>query len=139
MSVSGKSNFLANKELNKFFRGDAYTPPTSVFIGYTTTVSSASTKGTEPSVGDYARVEMPVDTDTWNESTARQITNEVAVEFPQASASQGTIVGWIMMDALTGGNLLYFGVIDPTKSVGTGDQLTLSIGQLKINSETKTV
>ncbi len=55
-----------------------------------------------------------------------------AVEFPQATASWGT-VGWIgIHDASTSGNLLYHTALDTSKTIDNGDIFKIAIGSLSV-------
>jgi hypothetical protein len=93
---------------------------------YTSDPSDADT-GTEVSGGSYARQSI-----TFGAPSNGVSTNTAAIEFPQATASWGT-VGWVgIEDALTGGNLLYHTALDASKTIASGDIFRVAIGSLSV-------
>ena len=59
-------------------------------------------------------------------------TNSAAVEFPQATASWGSI-GWIgINDASSSGNLLYHTALDTAKTIDSGDIFKIASGNLSV-------
>lgn len=138
-ATGGMSDYLANKWLDRMWRGEAFTYPASMWAGYSTTATSNSSSGTEPALGGYARVEVESTTDAWSgtqgtgttsasSGTSGRISNNEEITFPAPTASQGT-VGWtIFKDAPTGGNLLWHGPLASAKSVTAGgDPMKFSI------------
>jgi hypothetical protein len=121
------SNYLENALINGTLRGTTYTAPTTVYVGlYTSNPTDADT-GTEVSGGSYARQSV-----TFGAPSNGVSTNSAAIEFPQATASWGT-VGWIgIEDALTSGNLLYHTALDTSKTIDTGDIFKIAIGSLSV-------
>jgi len=54
--MAALSNYLENKLVDQLFRGQAYSFPTTLYIGLLTSAPSDSSSGTEVSGGSYARV-----------------------------------------------------------------------------------
>jgi hypothetical protein len=121
------SNYLENALINGTLRGTTYTAPTTVYVGLYTSDPTDADTGTEVSGGSYARQSV-----TFGAPSNGVSTNSSAVEFPQATASWGT-VGWIgIEDALTSGNLLYHTALDTSKTIDTGDIFKIAIGSLSV-------
>lgn len=114
------------------FNAAAYVFPTTVYIALYTAAPTAAGGGTEVSGGSYARAAITTDLTNFPTITTGEAANAVAVPFAQASAPWGNCVAWGMHDALSGGNLLFFGALTPNKTITTGDILTIGIGVLKI-------
>ncbi len=128
---SGKSDFLKNKQQNNLFNGVEYVEPTSVYIALFTAMPTAAGGGTEVTGGAYARAAIPCNAANFPATTTGEILNALAITFAQATAAWGTVVGWAAFDALTSGNMLWFGPVAPTKTVASGDTLSIAVNQLK--------
>jgi len=121
------SNYLENALINGTLRATTYTAPTTVYVGLYTTDPTDANTGTEVSGGSYARTSV-----TFGAPSNGVSLNSAAVEFPQASASWGT-VGWIgILDASTSGNLLYHTPLDVSKAIYSGDIFKIAIGSLSV-------
>lgn len=121
------SNYLENALINATLRNTGYTSPATVYVGLFTSDPTDAGSGTEVSGGSYARTAV-----TFGAPSNGVTTNSAAVEFPQATASWGT-VGWIgIHDASTSGNLLYHTALDTSKTIDTGDIFKIAIGSLSV-------
>lgn len=131
------SDYLEDKVLNHVFGGTAYTAPSTLYVGVFTSAASDTGPGTEVSGGSYARQSVAM---TVSGTSPTQAVNSAAVEFPEATASWGTVTYAGIFDASTSGNLLAWAQLtDPAdfttplpKTIGTGDVLRLSAGNLKV-------
>jgi hypothetical protein len=121
------SNYLENALINATLRNTSYTSPSVVYLGLYTSDPTDADTGTEVSGGSYARQAI-----TFGAPSNGVTTNTAAIEFPQATATWGT-VGWIgIEDALTGGNLLYHSPLDASKAIASGDIFKIAIGSLSV-------
>jgi hypothetical protein len=121
------STYLENALINATLRNTSYTSPAAVYIGLYTSDPTDANTGTEVSGGSYTRTAVTMGSPTDGVST-----NSAAVEFPQASGSWGT-VGWIgILDASSGGNLLYHTALDTSKTISSGDIFKIAIGGLSV-------
>lgn len=84
--------------------------------------------GTEVAGGGYARQAV-----TWASAADGVKRPSATVAFPEASASWGTVVGWALMDASSGGNMLVFGRLLTQRVLGAADT------QVSITKPTATV
>jgi hypothetical protein len=121
------SNYLENAIINATLRNTTYTSPATVYVSLWTSDPTDAGSGTEVSGGSYARTSV-----TFGAPSNGASTNSAAVEFPQATASWGTI-GWIgINDASTSGNLLYHTALDTSKTIDTGDIFKIASGNLSV-------
>ena len=121
------SNYLEDALINATLRNTSYTSPATVYVGLYTSDPTDANTGTEVSGGSYARTAV-----TFGAPSGGASTNSAAVEFPQATASWGT-VGWIgILDASTSGNLLYHTALDESKTIDNGDIFRISSGNLSV-------
>jgi hypothetical protein len=154
--MSAASNYLEDKLLDHTLRyGTApYTAPSTVYVALFADSGSAAsaalesgTSGTgsssdwgyfEINNGSYAR--QSVTFAAAGTTTTGTIETSASVSFPVATAnydtagSTGQVVTHIaLMDASTGGNVLFYGTLTTSKTVSSGDQFTVSSGNLSIS------
>lgn len=127
--MAGFSDYLEDKVLEHVFGGNAYTAPTTLYIALYTVAPTDTGGGTEVSGGGYARQTGAFTVSGTNPTTA---SNSAAIEFPTATADQGTVVAVGIFDALTSGNLLAYANLDASKVVDTGDVFRFNAGDLDI-------
>jgi hypothetical protein len=121
------SNYLENALINATLRNTTYTSVATVYVSLWTSDPTDAGSGTEVSGGSYARTAVTMGAPSNGASL-----NTGAVEFPQATASWGT-VGWIgINDASTSGNLLYHSPLTTSKVIDTGDIFKIAIGSLSV-------
>jgi hypothetical protein len=138
------SDYLENKLVDHVFRGQSYSLPV-LYVGLLTAAPSDVGGGTEVSGGSYARVKAAAGasqalTDwksTQNDSlastgTGGNTTNTNAVNFPTPSATWGTVTHFGIYDALSGGNLLFWGTLTIAKTINQSDTVTFPAGSLSI-------
>ena len=123
------SNDLENALINATLRNTTYTAPATVYVSLWTSNPNDDASGTEVSTSgtSYARQSV-----TFGAPSDGASLNTTAVEFPQATASYGT-VGWIgINDAVSSGNLLYHSPLTTSKTIDTGDIFKIAIGSLSV-------
>ncbi len=131
--MSGKSDYLENKFMDWFFRGQSLSAPATVYVALFTSAANDAGGGGEPSSGAYARVAVASSLANWSgtqsagstaasSGTSGQISNNNAVTFPAPSgANWGVLTYFGIFDASTSGNLLYWGQLTTPKTVNDGD------------------
>lgn len=87
----------------------------------------------EPTVGAYARVQVPNDGTHFLAAVDGTVYNAAAITFPTATASWGTIRHWALTDAATGGALFLSGRIT-SRSVREGRTLYFPIQNLTVKA-----
>lgn len=120
---------IENAILSHVIKGDASTIPTGArYLALATAATDSSF--TEVSGGGYSRVAV-----TFNNPTGGTITNSSAVTFPQATANWGVIAYWGLYTASTGGTLVAWGPVSPSKTVNTGDVLQIPAGSIQLSAD----
>ena len=119
--MDAKSNYLEDALLNHVLRNVSFTSPTTVYLALFTVAPTDAGGGTEVTGGSYARQAM-----TFGAPASGVVSNSGSVTFPLAAAPWGTVVAIGIFDALTLGNLLYYGNMTTSKTIGTNDQLSFA-------------
>ena len=122
-----KTYYLDDNFINVALRATAFTPPTTIYVSLYTVAPSVSGGGTEVAGGSYAR-----QTVTFVAPTNGQTSNTAEILFPVATADWGTVVAFALMDASSGGNMLYFGNLSTPRLVQTSDQVRFPAMQLVV-------
>jgi len=122
-----KTTYLRNAQLNQALRGTAWTPPALVYCALFNVAPTAAGGGTEVSVGGYVRQSV-----TFGAPSNGRVYNSTDVVFPVATADQGDVVAYGIMDALTAGNLLYWANLNVAYPVQTDNQWKFPVGTLLV-------
>jgi hypothetical protein len=124
-----KTDYLEDAILNHVLRNTTFSSPTTIYVGlFTTMPSDDGTGGVEVSGGSYARQSV-----TFAAPSGGQVANNALVQFPTATAGWGTVLGTGLFDALSGGNLLYYGTLTASKTVGIGDTIAFATSALTVS------
>ena len=151
--MSAASDYLELKLLDHTLRysSAAYTAPSTVYVALFADSGSgvaaaleSNTSGTDATSkfgyyeinnGSYARQSI-----TFAAAASGTSASNATVSFPVATAnyqtagSTGNVVTHLaLMDASTGGNVLFYGALTTSKTVSSGDQFTISSGNLSIS------
>jgi len=126
--MDAKSDYLEDNILNHVLRNVAYTSPTTVYLALFTAAPTDVGGGTEVSGGSYAR-----QTVTFAAPISGAVANSGAVTFPLATANWGTIVAAALFDAVSAGNMLYYGALATSKVVDTNDQISFANGSVTVS------
>lgn len=123
--LGGMSDYLENKVLDHVLGKAAYTMPTC-YLGLFTAAPSDSGGGTEVTGGSYARQNA---TTALGSASAGSSTNSSQITYPDATAAWGDVCAWALFDALTTGNMLWWGWLGsgaeiPGTAANTGDVFT---------------
>ena len=118
MAVS-KTDALEARVLDHLFKGaatPALTALSTVYVALHTAVPSDGAAGTEVTGSSYAR--QAVAAAAWTR-TGSSMANNAEIAFPAVTATPYTVVGWMLYDAVTSGNALYWGdTASTTMNVG---------------------
>jgi len=120
------SNYLETELLDHVFAGNAYTSPTTVYVGLFTSAPSEAGGGTEVSGGSYVRKAGSFSV------SGNTATTSAAIEWPTATASWGTITSIGIYDASSGGNLLAYANLSSSKTIASGDVFRIPTGDIDI-------
>jgi hypothetical protein len=133
--MANMSDFLEAAILNHLFRGTAYTAPTSVYMALCTDTVDDTYDGSslpEPTGTGYARKAVASNPTKWSapdaEGTIKNV-EEIKWEKVQWSA---TIKAVAICDALTNGNVLFWGTLTAQKVVTVDDSISFAPETLSI-------
>jgi hypothetical protein len=116
--------------LNRVFRNQAVTFPSTVYVALYTTAPTDTSEGTEVSGGSYARQAVTFGAPSGNPSV---ISNTANIDFPVATANWGTVVAFAIHSADSGtGNMICWGNLSTSKTIQTDDQARILAGNLQI-------
>lgn len=121
------TDYWRNKLVDFQFRTAALAKPTAWYLALFTVAPSVLGGGTEVTGGAYARQALaPLDANWYSTNgllsgnssgTTGLTSNGAAFTFPTPTADWGIITGVALMDALTVGNMCYWGVLSDDISV----------------------
>lgn len=147
--MAGMTNYLRNKILDWFHRGESFTPPASVWITLVSTTPSAATAGTELTGTGYARQEIESTLTAWagthgpgtddvSSGTSGITSNNEIIDFGTAGSVWGVTTHWELYDASSGGNRLMYGsIVDVSgvpvsRSINSGDPVSFPTSALTV-------
>ncbi len=126
---NAKTDFLENELLDHVLNNAAYVAPATIYVGlFTVMPADDGTGGTEVSGGSYARESV-----SFTVAAAGAVSNNGAVTFTQATALWGTVLGMGLFDAISGGQLLYYGTLAASKTVDNGDTISFANAALNVS------
>lgn len=124
--ADAKSNYLENLVLDWVLGGSTPTRPAARYLALFTAAPGETGGGTEATGGSYAR-----QTVAFAAAASGSSSNSADVNFTGMPAA--TITHFGIFDASTAGNLLYYGAFTASKTVNSGDTLTVPSGSLTVS------
>ena len=121
------SNNLADKLINATVRKIPYTTPTQSFVALYTSDPTKDNTGTEVTGVTYEREPLTMD-----EPDDGVTQNASEMEWAVATTVWGTITHVGIVDAVVGGNLMYFAELIEPKNITVGDQFQITPTKLKL-------
>lgn len=111
-------------------------PALTRYVALYTTSPTDATDGVEVTTSGtgYARISRTAG--DWNSAVSGAITNATDIRLPsvgEATAPFGSCVALAIVDAPTGGNILWYGPLTATVSVNTGDHYRIAASGLTIS------
>jgi hypothetical protein len=130
--MTALADYIENKLIDQIFRQQAFTFPATLYIALFTVTPTDVGGGTEVSGGSYARVAVACSLANWagtqgagtttaSTGTNGTTSNNNVITFPAPTANWGSVVGFAIFDAATGGNMLIWGALTVAKTVNNGD------------------
>lgn len=140
--MSAFSNEAGKLILDHLFGNSAYNAPAAVYLalhasGGASPVdpgeAQATIAATEVDYTSYARQTISMGAATATDPATAE--NDAVVTFPAVDSGEGPVVvtGWSVWDAATGGNCLFKGAINATRTMQDSDSLNWNIGELDIS------
>lgn len=135
--ASGKYQYLSQKSLNWIFGGGTFTQPTTLYLALFSVAPTVSSTGTEATGSGYARVAITCNTTNWPaiSGSTTTLTSGAAFNFAAATGNWSSSANQVdagIWDALTVGNLLYWGDLTTAKPVLNGDTPSFASGAVTI-------
>lgn len=130
--MAAMSDYLENALTDLIFRGQAFTAPANLYVALYTDATSDAGGGTEVTGGSYARVAMATSLANWSgtqsagstiasSGTGGASSNNIALTFPAPTADWGTVTHFAILDAASGGNLLFHGALSAPALIENGN------------------
>jgi hypothetical protein len=146
--MAAMSDWLENKCVDFILRGQAWTPPGTLYVSlHTTSPLDTGAGGGEVSTGggtNYARKSVTSNASNWaatqggtstpSSGTGGVTSNVNAITFDTApGADWGIITHFGLWDASTGGNLVFHGALTTSRTISNGQQApSFAAGALSI-------
>jgi hypothetical protein len=132
--AGSKTDWYENIVLQHLFKTD-YTAPDPLYVALFLDSAKPTDAGggTEASGGSYARESVARNTG-WT-LTGNAIENAADITFTEATASWGLLGAFALFDALTVGNMLYWGDLTTAKTINSGDTAKIPAGDLDITED----
>lgn len=128
------SNYVNTNSLKAWLQGSVtITFPSTVYVGLFLTNPTSAGTGTEVSGSGYARTSATFGAPTQSGSSMVS-TNSGLVTFPQATGSWGTPQYFALYDALTGGNMLFYGALPTAYAISSGMTPQFAAGALTVTA-----
>ena len=126
------TDHLENKLIDSLFRGQAFTPPSTLYVGLDTVACTESGGGTEVSGGAYARAAIGSSLANWagtqsagsttaSSGSSGTTSNNALISFPTPSANWGQVLSFRLWDAPSGGNAWLCQTLTLPKTINNGD------------------
>lgn len=128
------TNYMAHKIIDHMLRGQAFTPPSTVYLALFASPSeedlTAGTLTDELSGGGYIRKAVSL-----SAAAGRITTNTANVNFDNATLDWSPITHVALADSVSGGNLLLWGALPFTLNVDIGQILNFPVENIGLEIE----
>lgn len=126
--TDGYENSLVDSQ----YRGQAYTIPTTLYIGLDTGACTEAGGGTEVTGGSYARVAVVSSLANWagtqgagtttaSTGTSGTTSNNIPITFPTPTANWGQVFSFRIWPVASGGSAIVCQTLTTPKTVNNGD------------------
>lgn len=122
--MSNATNAFEELIGDHLLRTATWSKPTTIYVGlFTTMPAEDGTGGVEVSGGSYARVQCGPGDSYWTGPTGGngQYSNTDVIQFPEPSATWGTILGYGLFSAVSSGTLYISKTFTASVTVNNGD------------------
>ena len=131
------TDYMERKLLDHIFGRAAFSRPSNLYIGLSTTAFADSDNGStayakEPSGNAYGRIN--IDNAVQYETSGNDIKNNSSIDWSEATGSWGSIGYWGVFDGSgSSANMLMHGSFSSATTVASGDQFRISTGDFELN------
>lgn len=136
--AGSKSTYLENAILNHVLGRTIYTPPSALYVALSSALynESATTSFSELSGAGYARAAVSNDGTAWPSSgSTSSKANGVTITFPAATGGWAEVKSFYILDAASGGNILYGGDLVTPRTLLAGDTAAFGPGSITITED----
>ena len=134
--MASKSDYLENVILDHNLSDGVFSEPANIYMALCTVIPtdvSTGTSITEANYTGYARKEI-LATDL-SAAASGSKTNSAAITFAACSSGTSTIIGFAICDALTVGNIIYWGTTTSKVIDVNNTPATIAIGGLVVTED----
>lgn len=124
-----KSDWLENAVLDAVGNNTAL-QITTPYLALYSAAPSDSGGGTELTGNGYARQSI-----SFGAASGGTMDNDATVTFTASGGNWLTATHWGILDASSGGNLLYWGSMNPTAQLDDGESLNLTAGNISLTED----
>lgn len=129
--IGGMTDYLANKLIDLIFRAQAFSWPATTYVRLVTSTPTNASGGIEVSGGAYARQALTsslaalsgtqgAGTTVASSGTGGRFSNNAALTWAAPTANWGTVTHVETLDALSGGNRLWWMPLGSPKTINSG-------------------
>lgn len=139
--MASMTDYLENKLVDFLFRGGAFSAPANLYIALYTTAPTDSSGGTEVTGGNYARQQLNPGASNWLSTQATTDATSTGTGGTTGNASTiawnnvtwtGTVVAVGILDASSGGNLLFYKALSFSRTLASGDSISFGVNALTV-------
>lgn len=140
--MSDMTNYLETQLRDEIFAGSNFSPPSAIYVAlFTADPGETGSTTNEVSDSGYSRQDAAAGGavgDGWNNVSDGKVDNAKKLEFGAISDSSVTVSHMALMDASTGGNMLFYGPIEDSngnsvsRTLEVGDKLVFEVGDLDV-------
>ena len=136
--LASLSDYAEKKILDHLTGKTAFTSPGPLYLALCTVVPTDADTGstlTEGTFTGYARKQIPTADMTAAAGTAAEVHNSVQEQFAACTAGSSTFIGWALCDALSAGNVIYWGTCASTVISVTQTPPTIAASALSLTMD----
>jgi hypothetical protein len=123
------TNFTEKKILDHLLKTASYSPPATVYLGFSTADPTHDGSGwADPTYTGYARKAI-----TFAAAGSRAIAQTGAITFDKCTAGSSTVPYWGLWDNSTGGNLLAYGALSVQKEIVVNNTPSVATGLVTVS------
>lgn len=119
------SDYLENEVLDHILGEGSrnFTSPATLYVGLFTSSGGLETNSPTNEISGNGYLRQAVN---FNLASGGSATNDGAIQFPTATGTWGTITHMAIMDAISGGNVIFYSALTTAKTVETDDVFQFS-------------
>lgn len=133
--MTAATNYLEARTLDFWLKANSQTTsaPSTVYVGlHTATPGETGSLSNELSGSGYTRQSASFGTVTTATDDTVNVSTDADITFGPATGSWGTITHVSIHDAASAGNMLFYGALSTSKTIGTDDSFRITSGNLTI-------